>query len=150
MAPLLLGKLWVVNGHVARLTEVEAYTAEDPASHSFRGPTPRNAAMFGAAGHLYVYLIYGMHHCANIVTGAVGDGQAVLIRAVVIDGFDRRLTTGPGRVCRAVGVDRSWTGEVAALFDDGTPPPRRPIVTARIGITKAATWRRRWVMPDGG
>ena len=80
VAPELLNKLFVVHGTIARITEVEAYTADDAASHSFRGQTKRNAVMFGKAGHWYVYLIYGLHHCLNLVTGADGDGQAVLIR----------------------------------------------------------------------
>lgn len=147
VAPQLLGKLWLVGGQLARLTEVEAYTADDPASHSYRGPTPRTRTMFGPPGHLYVYLVYGIHHCANIVTGSEGDGQAVLIRAVEIEGVDSRTTTGPGRVCKALGIDRSCDGSAVALFDDGTPPPSRPTVTARIGLTKATDWPRRWVTP---
>lgn len=144
VAPELLNKLLRVNGTFARITEVEAYTADDPASHSFRGRTARNAAMFGHPGHWYVYLIYGMHHCLNLVTGADGDGQAVLIRSVTIESIDPRRTTGPGRVCKVLGIDRSLDGGVAELFDDGTPPPPDPEVTPRIGITKAADWPRRW------
>ena len=144
VAPELLNKLLRVNGIVARITEVEAYTGDDPASHSFRGRTPRNAVMFGHAGHWYVYLIYGMHHCLNLVTGPEADGQAVLIRSVVIDGVDPRRTTGPGRLCRELGVDRALDGALAELFDDGVPPPAVPEVTPRIGITNAADWQRRW------
>jgi DNA-3-methyladenine glycosylase len=147
VAPDLLNKLMRVRGHVARIVEVEAYTADDPASHSFRGRTPRNAVMFGPAGHWYVYFIYGMHHCVNLVTGAEGDGQAVLIRSVVVDGVEPRTTTGPGRLTRVLGLDRSLTGEVAELFDDGTAPPTQPLVTPRIGITKAVDWPRRWLVP---
>jgi DNA-3-methyladenine glycosylase len=146
VAPELLNKLLSVHGRLARIVEVEAYTADDPASHSFRGITARNAVMFGPAGHWYVYFIYGMHHCVNLVTGATGDGQAVLIRSVVIDGIDPRTTTGPGRLSRVLGIDRSLTGEVAELFDDGTPPPVEPLVTGRIGISKAVDWPRRWLL----
>jgi DNA-3-methyladenine glycosylase len=147
VAPELLNKVALVHGRLARITEVEAYTLDDPASHSFRGRTGRNAAMFGPPGHWYVYLIYGMHHCLNLVTGAEGDGQAVLIRSVLIDDVDVRRTTGPGRLTRVLGIDRSLDGTRAALFDDGTPPPAVPQVTARIGITKAADWPRRWLLP---
>jgi DNA-3-methyladenine glycosylase len=147
VAPELLNKLMRVHGTLARITEVEAYTADDPASHSFRGPTPRNAVMFGPAGFWYVYFIYGMHHCLNLVTGAGGDGQAVLIRAVTIEDVDPRRTTGPGRLTKVLGVDLSLTGEAAELFDDGVAPPSNPIVTPRIGITNAADWPRRWLLP---
>jgi DNA-3-methyladenine glycosylase len=147
VAPLLLNKLMRVGSWVARITEVEAYTADDPASHSFRGRTARNDAMFGPAGRWYVYLIYGIHHCVNLVTGPEGDGQAVLIRSVVIPDIDARHTTGPGRLTRVMGIDGELTGAIADLFDDGTPPPSRPLVTARIGITKAIDLRRRWLVP---
>ncbi|MEQ1702664.1 MAG: DNA-3-methyladenine glycosylase, partial [Ilumatobacteraceae bacterium] len=147
VAPALLNKLFVVGGLAARITEVEAYTADDPASHSFKGRTARNAAMFGPPGHWYVYLIYGMHHCVNLVTGVEGDGQAVLIRAAVVEGLPTAGTTGPGRLTRALGIDRTMDGEVAALFDDGTPPPDSPLVTPRIGISQAADWPRRWLVP---
>ena len=149
VAPELLNKVALIHGRLARITEVEAYTADDPASHSFRGPTGRNAAMFGAPGHWYVYLIYGIHHCLNLVTGSPGDGQAVLIRSVVIDGVDPARTRGPGRLTKVLGVDRSLDGTFAELFDDGTAAPTEPLVTARIGITKAADWPRRWMVGGG-
>lgn len=144
VAPELLNKLMLVGGRVARITEVEAYTADDEASHSFRGRTPRNAPMFGPAGHWYVYFIYGMHHCINLVTGAPGDGQAVLIRSAVVDGTP---VTGPGRLTRALEVDLAWSGRVSELFDDGIDPPATPLVTPRIGITKAVDLPRRWLLP---
>lgn len=148
VAPLLLQKVAVVRGTTFRITEVEAYLQDDPASHSFRGRTSRNASMFGPPGHWYVYLIYGMHHCLNLVTGREGDGQAVLIRSGVVEGIDLRRTTGPGRLCRELGVDRSLDGEIAELYDDGVPPPSAPLVTPRVGITKAVDLPRRWLVPS--
>lgn len=146
VAPELLNKLFVVQGKVARITEVEAYTADDEASHSFRGQTKRNAVMFGEAGHWYVYLIYGMHYCLNLVTGATGDGQAVLIRSVTLQGVSTAKTTGPGRLTRELGIDMSLNGEEAELYHDGIMPPAAPLITSRIGITKAAELPRRWLM----
>ena len=104
--------------------------------------------MFGPPGHWYVYLIYGIHHCLNLVTGADGDGQAVLIRAAAIDGLPIAATTGPGRLTRALGIDRTLDGTPALLFDDGTPPPSQPDVTPRIGISVAVEWPRRWRVPS--
>ncbi len=146
VAPDLLNKLFVVGASTCRIVEVEAYTQDDPASHSFRGCTKRNAVMFGPAGHLYVYLIYGMHHCVNIVTGPEGDGQAVLIRAVTCAGLDPRSTNGPGKLCRQLGIDMTLNGSPAGLFDDGMPRPASVIGTSRIGITKAVEWPRRWLV----
>jgi DNA-3-methyladenine glycosylase len=150
VAPELLHKLLRVGsgpGAIdARIVEVEAYTQDDPASHSFRGATARNAVMFGPPGRLYVYFVYGMHHCVNIVTGASGDGQAVLVRAAVIDGVDRRRSNGPGKLTVALGIDRTHDGARANLLDDGAPVPAMT-VTPRIGITKAVDWPRRWVAP---
>jgi DNA-3-methyladenine glycosylase len=144
-----------------RIVETEAYTRTDPASHSFNGPTARNAVMFGPPGRLYVYLSYGIHCCANVVTGPDGDGQAVLLRAVVpLEGLDvirsrrrgrpdRELANGPGKLCEALGITladdgTSVTDERSSIWivDDGTPPPV-PIVGPRIGITKGVDvpWR---------
>jgi DNA-3-methyladenine glycosylase len=163
VAPLLLGKLLEVDGAAGRVVEVEAYTADDPASHSVRGRTARNASMFARAGTLYVYLTYGLHHCANVVTGPVGDGQAVLLRAVLpVRGLDdmrrrrmgrpdRALTDGPGKLCQAFGITRAADGldlcdpsSSVRLLEDGTPPPEVPLVSTRIGISVARERPWRW------
>ena len=164
VAPLLLNKVLVVGPCRGRIVEVEAYTADDPASHSFRGPTARNDVMFGPAGRVYVYFTYGMHHCANVVTGRVGDGQAVLLRAVAplagldvmearrgLVGRSRELTNGPGKLCQAFGLDRSWDGAAlrsrhggVSIVDDGVPPPVAPGRSTRVGIRVATDRPWRW------
>ena len=143
-----------------RIIETEAYMSDDPASHSFRGPTPRNAVMFGPAGHLYVYRSYGIHWCSNVVSGADGDGQAVLIRAVdPVEGADEMLrrrgrlplADGPGKLCQAFSLDGEDDGAdlvgggPISIVDDGRPLPAKPIAGPRIGITKAVDtpWRFR-------
>lgn len=92
----------------ARITEVEAYIGEDDlACHASKGKTKRTEVMYGKAGHAYVYLIYGMYHCFNIVTEKEGFPAAVLIRAVEIEGVAKKETNGPGKLCRFLGIDRS-------------------------------------------
>ncbi|WP_413775008.1 DNA-3-methyladenine glycosylase [Actinocorallia sp. A-T 12471] len=106
-----------------RLTEVEAYAGgEDPASHSYRGKTPRNAVMWGEPGHCYVYFTYGMHFCMNLVCGPEGTASAVLLRAgEVVEGLDlararrpkssvRDLARGPARLCQTLAVERAQNG----------------------------------------
>lgn len=124
VAPDLLGCRLVHAGVSVRLTEVEAYAGErgDPGSHAFRGRTPRTEVMFGPAGHLYVYFTYGMHFCANIVTGTAGLASAVLLRgAEVIDGHrlaaerrpgvrERDWARGPARLARTVDLGRAQNG----------------------------------------
>jgi DNA-3-methyladenine glycosylase len=169
MAPLLLNKVLAVGARWARIVEVEAYAAaEDPASHAYRGPTRRNATMFGPPGHLYVYFTYGMHWCANVVCGAPADGHAVLLRAGAplagLDAMraarpaarrDRDLCSGPARLCQALGLTGLDDGADLVkptpggpwLADDGTPPPAAPGVSVRIGITRAAERPWRWFVP---
>jgi DNA-3-methyladenine glycosylase len=163
VAPELLNKVVVVGPCAGRIVEVEAYAGPlDPASHAYRGPTARNATMFGPPGHLYVYFSYGMHFCANTVTGEPGEGQAVLLRALApLRGLEemrarrpaaRRpvdLASGPGKLCQALGIDREddgtdlVTGRIR-IVDDGEPPPPEPSITTRIGITRAAERPWRW------
>lgn len=163
VAPTLLHLLLCTGDAVGRIVEVEAYTSTDPASHSRRGPTTRNRSMFEPAGSLYVYRIYGLHACANVVTGAAGDGQAVLVRAVVpVVGIaamrrrrpgrpDRSLADGPGKLCAALGIELGHDGvdlcdptSPVRLLDDGTPPPVRPSVGPRVGISVARDVPWRW------
>ena len=165
VAPELLGKVLKAGPLEARVVEVEAYCgSEDPGSHAYRGPTRRNATMFGPPGRLYVYFTYGMHWCMNAVCGADGEGVAVLLRAAVpLRGLDemrarrpaaRRdldLLRGPARLCQAFGVDGSFDGAdlVTAdrgitLLDDGAPPPSDPTVSTRIGLSSGTDLLWRW------
>ncbi|HKY16945.1 MAG TPA: DNA-3-methyladenine glycosylase [Microthrixaceae bacterium] len=168
VAPMLLNKVLAVDGRQGRIMEVEAYRgADDPASHAYRGRTARNAVMFGPAGHLYVYFTYGMHWCANVVTGESGVANAVLLRALApMDGLDemraarvaaRRdvdLCNGPAKLCQAMGIDGdddgldlcSGTARVR-LVDDGTAPPGRPHRGPRVGISVATDRRWRFSVP---
>ena len=163
VAPALLNKVLVHGECVGRIVEVEAYREDDPASHTFRGQTSRNAVMFGPAGHLYVYFTYGMHYCANVVTGPDGIGTAVLLRAVEpLEGIDlmrrrrggrRALADGPAKLCQAFAIGPEHNGadvcrrSGVGLYDDGTPPPPEPLVGPRIGITKAVDVPWRWRVP---
>lgn len=163
VAPVLLNKLLVNGPCVGRIVEVEAYREDDPASHTYRGRTPRNDVMFGPAGHLYVYFTYGMHYCANIVTGPAGHGAAVLLRAVVpaagVDlmrerrGGRPQLADGPAKLCQAfaIGADHNGVdvcrGSGVGLYDDGTPPPTDPLVGPRVGISVAMEVPWRWRVP---
>jgi len=169
VAPELLNKILVRDdGRAGRIVEVEAYAgSEDPAAHSYRGQTRRNATMFGEPGHLYVYFTYGMHWGSNAVCGEVGVGAGVLLRAIEpLHGVelmrsarpaarrDRDLGNGPGKLSQAFGI----TGELdgadlvgadrgIALVSDGTPPPEEPVVGPRIGISRAIDFPWRWHVP---
>ena len=165
VAPMLLNKLLIAGECVGRIAEVEAYRQDDPASHTFRGRTKRNAVMFGPAGHMYVYFSYGMHYCANVVTGRVDDGSAVLIRALVpVRGIElmlarrggrSQIADGPAKLCQALGIGPDQNGadlcgaDGVGLFDDDVPPPSDPVVGPRIGISKAVDTPWRWRVPTG-
>jgi DNA-3-methyladenine glycosylase len=172
VAPELLGQVLarrLPRGEIlrARIVETEAYEEDDPASHAFRGRTPRNGVMFGPAGHLYVYFTYGMHHCMNVVTRREGEGSAVLLRAAEpIDGLAamerargtdrvRDLCRGPARLAQAFAVDRSLDGgdlvggdEVwieRGAVSDGAVVRSGPRVGIRVGTDRP--WRYWWEGP---
>ncbi|MBD1540068.1 DNA-3-methyladenine glycosylase [Arthrobacter sp. S13_S34] len=179
LAPLLLGAVLTHDsrdGAVSvRLTEVEAYLGPedslhpDPGSHTYRGPTPRNAPMFGPAGHLYVYFTYGMHHCTNIVCGPEGTASALLLRAgEIVDGVElarhRRTTSksaadlarGPARLAKALGLTTADSGRDALAPPFGLVLPSRPAVPVssgpRVGVSGAGgtdryAWRF-WITGD--
>jgi DNA-3-methyladenine glycosylase len=163
LAPRLLGMQLVhdsAEGRVAgRIIEVEAYLGpEDRAAHSARGRTARNAVMFGPPGHLYVYFVYGLHHCANVVCGPGDKPEAVLLRgALVVEGVelartrrggvaDPRLAAGPGNLAVAFGIDRRLdgadllTGPVRLAAGEGTVAYDR---LPRVGVAYAGTWAER-------
>jgi DNA-3-methyladenine glycosylase len=169
VAPLLLGAVLHKGSAAGQIVEVEAYGAEDDAaSHAANGETPRNQSMFGAPGTLYVYLIYGIHLCVNVVCGPVGVGGAVLIRALApLSGEEemwvRRpkartgvdLCSGPGKLTQALGIVRDDDGvdllsstHPSVRLSAGVPasetePPAEVRCGPRIGISKAAErpWR---------
>ena len=169
VAPRLLGKLLArstANGWLAgRIVEVEAYygphsAVPDPAAHSFRGVTPRNAVMFGEPGHAYVYFIYGMYYCVNVTCEPEGMAGAILIRALepllglpemalnrklAANITGAKLTSGPGKLCQALAITRSDHNGLDLLSSDSPLQLRQdefhsgPIeITPRIGIRHAA------------
>jgi len=161
VARALIGVTLLVDGVGGRIVETEAYDRDDPASHSFSGPTLRNAAMFGPPGRAYVYRSYGIHWCLNFVCREAGHGAGVLIRALEPTvglaqmrrrrGLDevRLLCAGPGRVAQALAVDAGFNGKAldappfVLIAAPGDHPPVRVEAGPRIGISKAAEvpWR---------
>jgi DNA-3-methyladenine glycosylase len=163
LAPELLGATLLVNGVGGRLVELEIYDQSDPASHSYRGQTKRNASMFGPPGHAYVYRSYGVHWCLDIVCSAPGEASALLIRALEpTHGLERmverrglsdprKLCSGPGKLCQALAVG----GEHDGLALDAFPfqvvaREREPEIVRceRVGITRAR--QRPWRLCAGG
>lgn len=148
VARALLGKGLRVGDVVVEITETEAYSQDDPASHSFKGVRPRCASMFGRGGIAYVYLCYGVHFCLNVVTGKAGVGEAVLLRGARDPAGKLRLP-GPGLLTRGLGIDRRHDGMPFDRPDFGildlglTVPPEQVLTTPRIGISKAKErpWR---------
>jgi DNA-3-methyladenine glycosylase len=159
VARRLIGVIVLVDGVGGRIVETEAYDREDPASHSFAGPTARNRAMFGAPGHAYVYRSYGIHWCLNFVCRESGHGAGVLLRSLEpLEGLDlmrkRRalaqtalLCAGPGRLAQALGITRSHDGlaldapPFSLILPDGPMP--EVVCGPRVGISKAIAvpWR---------
>ena len=154
----LIGAVLLVGGVGGRIVETEAYDREDPASHSYSGPTTHNAAMFGPPGHAYVYRSYGIHWCLNFVCREEGHGAGVLIRAIEpLHGIElmrqrrgmqelRLLCSGPGRVGQALGITRELNGAPLdrTPFEVVASPGTHEIVCGpRIGISKAmdVPWR---------
>ncbi|CAN0430327.1 unnamed protein product, partial [Phaeothamnion confervicola] len=159
-------------GHAVggRIVETEAYTdAEDPGSHSYRGPTPRNRLMFAEPGHAYVYFIYGNHFCFNVVAHPIARAGAVLVRAIEPlagletmltrrgTGKDSQLTNGPGKLCQALAIAKSLNGSslfgpILYLGTDGHIPVEPVSSSTRIGLSQGIDlpWRyflegNRWV-----
>ena len=169
-ARMLLGWRLTGNGVTVRLTEVEAYSGlgADPASHAHRGVTARNAVMFGPPGRLYVYQIYGMHFCANVVCGPDGQAAAVLLRAgAVVDGLDvarlrrpaaradRDLAAGPAKLMQVLALDR--TANDTSVVDGSGPATLTPpgadvgeiVAGPRVGVTSALDVPGRfWIAGD--
>ncbi|MDQ3097405.1 MAG: DNA-3-methyladenine glycosylase [Chloroflexota bacterium] len=154
----LLGKTLVHDSpdgrRMVRLVEVEAYLGlRDPASHAYRGMTPRSAPMFGRAGHSYVYLVYGMYWCANVVSEWPGSPGAVLLRgAEPLDGVvsDARLLAGPGKLARSLGLTGSHTGldlvrgSPLSIHDAPAVRPHEMVRSPRIGLNPGPTFDKPW------
>lgn len=145
----LLGKYLVHGDRIGRIVETEAYLGpHDRAAHSARGRTARNEVMFGPPGHAYVYFIYGMYYCMNVVTEPAGHASAVLIRALEPVVNLTGKTNGPGLLCRAMDIDQRLNGHdlLSAAFYIAAPPGAeafRIVTRPRIGVDYAGAWARR-------
>jgi DNA-3-methyladenine glycosylase len=149
----LLGKYLVLRSgdrkRIGRIVEVEAYLGpHDLAAHSSRGLTERNKVMFGPAGHAYVYLIYGMYFCMNVVTEREGHASAVLLRAIEPVKNVEGRTQGPGLLCRAMRIDKRLNGHDLLSHDFylAAPTDSKPSVIVkrpRVGVDYAGHWARR-------
>jgi len=161
VAPALVGWTLLVDRVGGVIVETEAYGPDDPASHSFRGRTGRNATMFGPPGHLYVYRSYGIHWCANVVCEPEGTGAAVLLRALEPThgieemrsrrGLDqlRLLCSGPGRLTEALGISREHDGSSLDEAPLRLVPATEKVevdMGARVGISSAGDLHRRYVL----
>jgi len=171
VAQKLLGSHLIVNlgGEtlVGRIVETEAYLEDDPAAHSFKGLTPRTKPMFGPPGFSYVYLIYGMYYCFNVVTNVEGIGEAVLIRALEpltgIETMKRRrkqnsitaLCSGPGKLCSALGINKQHNGidlqsGIIQIEPKVLSKNEKIVVSRRIGITVGAELEYGFSLKDNG
>ncbi len=171
VAPMLLGCLLVrqlPNGQVIRglIVETEAYAVGDPAFHAYKSRTSRNDVVFGAPGRSYVYLIYGIYHCFNVVTDVEGVPSAVLIRALQLDKVPegenlQKFAAGPGKLCKAMQIDRSLNGVTlqpgAALWLEHRSEEFinklatgeiNFVQTTRIGISKGVELPWRWYIEN--
>jgi len=154
----LLGKVLTLEtaggAKTARIVEVEAYLGRrDPASHAFRGPTPRTAPMFGPPGRSYVYFVYGMYYCLNVVTESAGVPGAVLLRGAEpltgFDGVESRALAGPGKLARGFGLSTKHTNldlvrSVLTIRDAPAVPPSRVARSVRVGLNEHATTNKPW------
>jgi DNA-3-methyladenine glycosylase len=154
----LLGKVLALETagatRTARIVEVEAYLgSRDPASHAYRGLTPRTAPMFGPPGRSYVYFVYGMYHCLNVVTESDGIAGAVLLRGAEplagFDDVDPRSLAGPGKLARAFGLTLKHTNldlvrSLLTIRDAPAVPPSRVVRSVRIGLNEHATTNKLW------
>jgi DNA-3-methyladenine glycosylase len=166
VAPELLGCYLVrqlPNGEIIRglIVETEAYAPGDPACHGYKKRTQRNEVMFGTAGRGYVYLIYGMYHCFNVVTDAEGIVSAVLIRALQLESLPPKTAAGPGKLCRVMQINRSLNGVILQPNQPLWLEHRTPgfvqqleageitfVQTTRIGLTQGTDLPWRWYIKN--